>query len=63
MIDVVVFRNEKDAYHNPALQAHEATHVKQYHDWGTHEFAMRCTHDPAVAEKQAYSVGNAYENW
>ena len=63
MIDVIVFRNEKDAYNNPALWAHELTHVKQFHDWGTHEFAYRYVRDGVTVEKQAYAVGNGYDDW
>lgn len=63
MIDVIVFRNEQDAYNNPALWAHELTHVKQCHDWGVHEFAYRYTRDGVAVEKQAYAVGNGYEDW
>ena len=35
LIDVVVFRNEFDAYNNMSLWAHELAHVKQFRDWGT----------------------------
>lgn len=63
MIDVIIFRNKKDAYNNPSLWAHELTHVKQCHDWGVHDFAMRYARDAGAVEKQAYAIGFGYENW
>lgn len=63
LIDLIVFRNSNDAYNNPALWAHELTHVKQFRDWGTRDFSIRYARDSNGVEDQAYAVGNGYNNW
>lgn len=63
LIDVIVFRNEADAYNNPSLWAHELTHVKQFMDWGTNNFAISYVRDVGSVEDSAYAVGNGYPAW
>jgi hypothetical protein len=63
LLDLVVFRNEADALQNPTMWAHELTHVKQYREWGTHEFALRYVRDPQAVEAQANAVEASYEQW
>ncbi len=63
LIDLIVFRNEWDAYNNPALWAHELTHVKQFRDWGTHDFSIRYARNSNGVEEPAYAVGNNYDAW
>jgi hypothetical protein len=63
LLDLVVFRNDADALNNPALWAHELTHVKQYREWGTHEFALRYVRDPQAVEAQANAVEAGYAHW
>jgi hypothetical protein len=63
LIDVIVFQNSNDAYNNPSLWAHELTHVKQFRDWGTRDFAIRYARDAGAVENEAYAVGNNYDEW
>jgi hypothetical protein len=63
LIDVIVFASEADAYNNPALWAHELTHVKQYRDWGLHSFAISYARNASDVEAPAYSVGNSFNQW
>jgi hypothetical protein len=63
LIDVIVFRDAGDAYNNPSLWAHELTHVKQFRDWGTNNFAISYARDSGSVEGPAYDVGNNYARW
>ena len=63
LIDVIVFRYANDAYNNPALWAHELTHVKQYRDWGVHSFAISYVRNSWDVETPAYAVGNSFNQW
>jgi Domain of unknown function (DUF4157) len=63
LIDVIVFRNANDAYNNASLWAHELTHVKQFRDWGVHNFAISYTRNYSDIENPAYAVGNGYAQW
>ncbi|NTB05816.1 DUF4157 domain-containing protein [Agrobacterium tumefaciens] len=61
LIDVIVFRGPSEAA-DPALWAHELTHVDQYRD-GTHSFAVRYTRNWQTIENPAYEKGNNFANW
>jgi hypothetical protein len=60
LIDVIIFRNEVDALNNPALWAHELTHVKQFMTWGVRDFADAYVNDSARVEAEASKVGDGY---
>jgi hypothetical protein len=62
LVDVIVFASQEDA-NNPALWAHEFTHVQQYRDWGVHDFAIRYAREPNSEEDSAYAVGDGYNQW
>lgn len=62
LVNVIVFRSQADA-EDPALWAHELTHVKQFRDWGTHSFAINYARNPSSAEDEAYRVGDNYWAW
>lgn len=61
LIDVIVFRGPSEAA-DPALWAHELTHVDQYRD-GTHSFAVRYTRNWQTIENPAYEKQNNFDNW
>nr|WP_234461778.1 DUF4157 domain-containing protein [Stutzerimonas stutzeri] len=61
LIDVIVFRHERDAQDNVALWAHELKHVEQYQEWGVAEFARRYTHDFLAVERPAYALEREVE--
>jgi hypothetical protein len=63
LIDVIVFHNESDANSYPGLWAHELTHVKQFRDWGTHDFAIRYARNSSGVENEAIGVANNYAAW
>jgi hypothetical protein len=63
LIDLVVFRNWNDALNDPAMWSHELTHVKQYRDWGTRNFAISYARRSSDVEDPAYAVGNGYHRW
>jgi hypothetical protein len=63
LIDVVVFRNESDAYSNAKLWAHELKHVQQFRDWGTRDFAISYIRSYNGVESEAYSAENNYPSW
>ncbi|WP_284946749.1 eCIS core domain-containing protein [Acidisoma cladoniae] len=63
LVDLIVFRNPNDAYGNPALWAHELTHVKQFMDWGVENFGIRYARNPDDVENPAYAVQNGYAQW
>lgn len=56
LIDIIVFRSEKDAQDNVALWAHELKHVEQYLQWGVAEFARRYTRDYDSVEAPGYAM-------
>jgi hypothetical protein len=56
LVDIIVFRSADDALNNVALWAHELQHVKQYQEWGAHEFATRYTRDYSAVEAPAYEI-------
>lgn len=60
---VVVFKNQDDALYNPALWAHELTHISQYQRWGIRDFAIRYVRDYAAVEKEAYEAETRYVAW
>jgi len=62
LIDVVVFRGPSEA-NNPAIWAHELTHVDQYRDWGVHSFAIQYARDYNGVENPAYAKGNGFWAW
>lgn len=61
--DVIVFRNAEDAFNNPALWAHELTHVRQYMEWGVHSFAIQYARNYNDVEAPAYAAGDGYAQW
>lgn len=56
LVDVIVFRNARDAQDNVALWAHELKHVQQYQQWGVDGFATRYTRDFEAVEAPAYAI-------
>ncbi len=63
LIDTIVFRDANDAQNDPALWAHELTHVRQFRDWGVRNFAISYARDSGSVEAPAYAVQNAYWPW
>lgn len=63
LIDVIVFRNADSANNDAALWAHELTHVKQYRDFGVHDFAVRYVRNYHEIEDPAYSVQFQFAAW
>lgn len=61
LVDVIVFQGPSEAA-DPALWAHELTHVDQYGD-GTHSFAVRYTRNWQTIENPAYEKGNNFSAW
>jgi hypothetical protein len=59
LIDVIVFRDEKTAA-DDSTWAHELFHVKQFREWGVHDFAMRYARDFHEVENPAYEFQAAY---
>lgn len=62
LIDVIVFRGPSEA-NDPALWAHELTHVDQYADWGVHSFAVQYARNYRGVEDPAYSKEYGYPAW
>lgn len=60
--DVIVFRDTNSAS-DLGLWAHELTHVKQYRDWGVHDFAIRYVRNSDAVEDPAREVGAEYDAW
>jgi hypothetical protein len=60
--DVIVFKNG-EIEENAAIWAHELTHVKQYRDWGVHNFAVSYIRDWHSVEDPAYSKQAEYGVW
>lgn len=56
LVDIIIFRDAKDAEHNVALWAHELKHVQQYQEWGVEGFAQRYTQDFNAVEAPAYAI-------
>lgn len=63
LIDVVVFKNNNDAYNNIELWAHELHHIEQFRDWGVRDFAIRYLRSWNSVENAAYSRQEQYVNW
>jgi hypothetical protein len=61
--DVIVFGNANDAYNNPALWAHELTHVGQFRDHGVRGFAIAYMRRPWDMEGPAYQKGDNFWAW
>jgi hypothetical protein len=62
LIDVIVFRGPTEA-NDPALWAHELTHVDQYAAWGVHSFAVQYARNYRGVENPAYAKGDGYQTW
>jgi Domain of unknown function (DUF4157) len=62
LIDVIVFRGTSEAL-DPALWAHELTHIDQFRDWGVHSFAVQYARNWRSVEDPAYAKGNGYAAW
>ena len=62
LIDVIVFNGPTEAG-DPALWAHELTHVDQYRDWGLHSFAVKYVRNFHEAEDPAYAKANGFVAW
>lgn len=60
---VIVFRDQDDALHDPALWVHELTHIMQYQDWGLRDFARRYVRNYRLVEKAAYDAETRYMTW
>ena len=56
LVDVIVFRQGRDAQENVALWAHELMHVQQFLEWGVDEFAARYSRDYRLVEAPAYAI-------
>lgn len=63
LIDVIVFRDGRDAANNLPLWAHELFHVQQFKDWGVRDFSISYARNPDAVEGPAYDVQNRYWNW
>jgi hypothetical protein len=62
LIDVIVFRGPSEAS-DPALWAHELTHVDQYREWGVVSFAVQYVRNWHGVEDPAYAKQNGYQAW
>jgi hypothetical protein len=62
LIDVIIFRGPQEAA-DPALWAHELTHVDQYQAWGVQNFAVSYARDARSVENPAYDKQNGYWPW
>lgn len=62
LVDVIVFHSQEDVA-DPALWAHELTHVDQYRDWGVRDFAIRYARNYNGVEDPAYAKQNGYPAW
>lgn len=62
LIDVVVFRGPSEAA-DPAIWAHELTHVDQYRDWGVHSFAVQYARNWHSVEDPAYARSEGFGTW
>lgn len=60
---VIVFKEVNDALYNPALWAHELTHVMQYQNWGIKDFSIRYVRNYRDVEATAYDAGTKYLAW
>lgn len=59
LINVIVFRDAAAAA-DPFIWAHELHHVRQFREWGVHEFAMRYARDFHEVEDPAYAFAALY---
>ncbi len=59
LVDVIIFRDAQVAA-DVTVWAHELFHVKQYREWGVHEFARRYTRNYREVEEPAYAFEAAY---
>ncbi len=62
LIDTIVFANARAAQKDLVLWAHELQHVRQYRDWGVHDFAIRYLRSWNGVERDAESVASNFEN-
>lgn len=62
LIDVIIFIGPSEA-NDPALWAHELTHVEQYRDWGAHSFSVQYARNWNSVENPAYARQNGYWPW
>jgi hypothetical protein len=62
LIDVIIFRGPSEAQ-DPALWAHELTHVDQYTNWGVHSFAVQYARNANSVENPAYAKQNGFLAW
>lgn len=67
LIDIIVFK-DAEAASDPAVWAHELHHMKQFRDWGVHDFAVKYLRDlgsqaPGTVEGEAYARQAEYERW
>jgi Domain of unknown function (DUF4157) len=63
LIDVIMFRDERDARTNAKLWAHELTHVMQFERWGVDGFARRYIEDYAAVEREARDNAARFMTW
>ncbi|TBY48341.1 eCIS core domain-containing protein [Rhizobium leguminosarum] len=61
--DVVMFRDQSQADTDLTIWAHELTHVGQYRDWGTLDFAKRYIKDHNGVEAAAYNNAAQFNTW
>ncbi|WP_372781390.1 DUF4157 domain-containing protein [Phenylobacterium sp.] len=62
LVTVIVFNSQADV-DDPALWAHELTHVQQYRNWGAHDFAVHYARNFNEVEDPAYQVGDGFWPW
>lgn len=62
LIDVIVFKGPTEA-NDPALWAHDLTHVDQYRDLGLKTFAIRYVRNINSIEGPAYAKSDGYLDW
>lgn len=62
LIDTIVFANARAAQNDLVLWAHELQHVRQYRDWGVHDFAIRYLRSWNGVERDAEAVASNFEN-
>ena len=61
LIDVIVFRDAAAAA-DASIWAHELHHVRQFREWGVHDFAMRYARDFHEVEDPAYAFAALYRD-
>lgn len=60
---VIVFKELNDALYNPALWAHELTHIDQYQRWGIKDFSIQYLRNYEDVEREAYEAATRYVAW